>query len=61
MPAVALAAVIVFALPVEDLFARVPVSEAMGALQAFFGGVMAKAGDVASGRAFSSPRVPEDA
>lgn len=35
-------ALILFALPLSDLFARVPVSEAVGALEAFFGHVTAK-------------------
>ena len=39
---VALAAVIIFALPIRDLFGKVPVSEAMGALRAVFEAMMSK-------------------
>jgi hypothetical protein len=42
-PSVALAACIIFGLAVRDLFAKVPVAESLGALQAFFGNVMGKA------------------
>lgn len=41
--AVAALAILVFALPVDALFARVPVTEALGALQAFFGAIAGKA------------------
>jgi hypothetical protein len=42
-PAVALAAIVVFGLVVRDLFEKVPASEALGALQTFFGNVMGRA------------------
>lgn len=42
-PAVALAACIIFGLPVRDLFERAPVTEALDALRAFFDNVMGKA------------------
>jgi hypothetical protein len=42
-PAVALAAVIIFGLPIRDLFSKVPVSEALGAIRSFFDNVMGKA------------------
>jgi len=38
----ALAGVIIFALPIRDLFGKVPVSEAMGALRAVFEAMMSK-------------------
>lgn len=42
-PAVAALAVITFALAVDTLFAKVPASEAMTALAAFFGSVVGRA------------------
>jgi hypothetical protein len=48
IPAVALAACIIFGLPVRNLFARVPVSETLGAIEAFFGNVTGKAAASAS-------------
>lgn len=43
--AVTALAILVFAVPVDALFSRVPVGETLGALQAFFGAVGAKATD----------------
>jgi len=47
--AVAALAILVFATPVDALFARVPVTDALGAVQAFFGSVGGRARREASG------------
>lgn len=47
-------ALILFALPVSDLFAKVPVSEAAAALEGFFSAVASKSAAGAAERAYSA-------